>query len=287
MKLFIIGNGFDLAHGYKTSYGTLRKYLSEKEVMVGSFYIPDIFSETSDDDWNNFEELLEDYDFVHWGASYTENIYIDDDKEQDRNMSYNNGLNEYFREISNLLPQKIKKELCIFIEKETQNKVSKIEWIRKLFDEESFFINFNYSFLLENIYNISENKICHIHGTIFNEDEIVFGHGNINLTEDIEAEEFDLASPEKKLTNLNAKFKKNYQLQKLIDFLQSKVPKEIIIIGHSCGIVDYKYYEELHKKYSGTKWIFYYYDEKTKCQIERMIKTIGTRNSKLKPNGRI
>ena len=287
MKLFIIGNGFDLAHGYKTSYGTLRKYLSEKEVMVGSFYIPDIFSETSDDDWNNFEELLEDYDFVHWGASYTENIYIDDDKEQDRNMSYNNGLNEYFREISNLLSQKIKKELCIFIEKETQYKVSKIEWIRKLFDEESFFINFNYSFLLENIYNISENKICHIHGTIFNKGEIIFGHGNTNLKEDIEADEFDLAYPQNKLVNLNAKFKKDYQLQKLKNFLQSKVPKEIIIIGHSCGIVDYKYYEELHKKYSGTKWIFYYYDEKTKYQIERMIKTIGIRNSKLKPNGRI
>lgn len=284
MKLFIIGNGFDLAHGYKTSYGTLRKYLSEKEVMVGSFYIPDIFSETSDDDWNNFEELLEDYDFVHWGASYTENIYIDDDKEQDRNMPYNNGLNEYFREISNLLPQKIKKELCIFIEKETQNKVSKIEWIRKLFDEESFFINFNYSFLLENIYNISENKICHIHGTIFNEGEIIFGHGNTNLKEDIEADEFDLAYPQNKLVNLNAKFKKDYQLQKLKNFLQSKVPKEIIIIGHSCGIVDYKYYEELHKKYSGTKWIFYYYDEKTKCQIERMIKTIGIKGVCIKQN---
>ena len=128
---------------------------------------------------------------------------------------------------------------------------------------------------MENIYNISENKICHIHGTIFNEGEIIFGHGNTNLKEDIEADEFDLASPENNLTNLNAKFKKNYQLQKLIDFLQAKEPKEIIIIGHSCGIVDYKYYAELHKKYPKTKWTFYYYDEKTKCLIERMIKTIG------------
>lgn len=284
MRLFIIGNGFDLLHEYNTKYLDFKKYLDKERIEIGSFYLSDIFNETSEDEWNDFEELLGDYDFVHWGSSYSENIYVEDDKEQDRNMSHNNGLNDYFREISFLLPQKIKKELCVFIEKETQNNSSQKEWIKKLFDNESLFINFNYSFLLEKNYKISENKICHIHGTIFDEDEIVFGHGNINLTEDIEAEEFDLASPEKKLTNLNAKFKKNYQLQKLIDFLQAKEPGEIIIIGHSCGIVDYKYYAELHKKYPETKWTFYYYDEDTKNKIEKMIKIVGMKDVTIKQN---
>ena len=93
-----------------------------------------------------------------------------------------------------------------------------------------------------------------------------------------------MAYPQNKLVNLNAKFKKDYQLQKLQNFLQSKVPKEIIIIGHSCGIVDYKYYEELHKKYSGTKWIFYYYNEDTKNKIEEMIKIVGMKDVTIKQN---
>lgn len=29
MKLYIIGNGFDMAHGLKTSYGAFDKYLTE------------------------------------------------------------------------------------------------------------------------------------------------------------------------------------------------------------------------------------------------------------------
>ena len=108
MRLFIIGNGFDLLHECNTKYLDFKKYLDKESIEIGSFYLSDIFNETCEDEWNNFEELLEDYNFVHWGSSYSENIYVEDDKEQDRNMSYNNGLNEYFREISNLLPQKIK-----------------------------------------------------------------------------------------------------------------------------------------------------------------------------------
>lgn len=100
MKLFIIGNGFDLAHGYKTSYGNFREYLSKEGTMAGSFYIPDIFSDAFKSDWSNFEQLLEDYDFVDWGSSYISDIYVKDNREQDRNMSYNNRLNDSYHEIA-------------------------------------------------------------------------------------------------------------------------------------------------------------------------------------------
>lgn len=85
MRLFIIGNGFDLLHEYNTKYLDFKKYLDKERIEIGSFYLSDIFYETSEDEWNNFEELLEDYDFVHWGSSYSENIYVEDDKDQDRN----------------------------------------------------------------------------------------------------------------------------------------------------------------------------------------------------------
>lgn len=39
--------------------------------MEGAFYIPDIFSDASESDWSNFEQLLEDYDFVDLGHHMT------------------------------------------------------------------------------------------------------------------------------------------------------------------------------------------------------------------------
>ena len=79
-------------------------------------------------------------------------------------------------------------------------------------------------------------------------------------------------------------FYKTIQLDKLNDFLLAKELEEIIIRGHSCGIVDYKYFEELHKKYPAIKWTFYYYDEETKCKIEAMIKTLGIKKVNIKHN---
>ena len=84
--------------------------------MEGAFYIPDIFSDDSESDWSNFEQLLEDYDFVDWGSSYASDINVEDDKEQDRNMTYNNRLNDSYHMIAFSLQSTIRAELCNFIE---------------------------------------------------------------------------------------------------------------------------------------------------------------------------
>ena len=44
MNLFIIGNGFDLAHGLKTSYEDFRRYLLEEcpDADPGEFLMPDV-----------------------------------------------------------------------------------------------------------------------------------------------------------------------------------------------------------------------------------------------------
>lgn len=44
-------------------------------------------------------------------------------------------------------------------------------------DENNFFITFNYTKTLEEIYGINENYICHIHGYIDEDSNILVGHG--------------------------------------------------------------------------------------------------------------
>lgn len=259
MKLFIIGNGFDLAHGYKTSYGNFREYLSEKGTMAGSFSIPDIFSDASKSDWSNFEQLLEDYDFVDWGSSYASDIDVEDDKEQDRNMSYNNRLNDSYREIAYSLPSTIKAELCSFIEDATASKSNKIESVENLIKPRDLFVTFNYSFTLESVYNVQKTQILHIHKTIYNEDEIIFGHGNQYLRSNPNPPEFNLSNPAGQLCNLNAEFKKNYQLPALIDFLEKKHVTQIIIMGHGLGSIDERYFQTINSLFPILYLITYYF----------------------------
>lgn len=259
MKLFIIGNGFDLAHGYKTSYGSFREYLSEKGTMSGSFNIPDIFSDASKSDWSNFEQLLEDYDFVDWGSSYASNIYVEDDKEQDRNMSYNNRLNDSYREIASFLPSTIRTELCSFIEEATSQRAYKIESVEKLIKPRDLFVTFNYSFTLEDLYKIQKTRILHIHKTIYSEDEIIFGHGNQYLKSNPNPPEFDLSNPAGQLCNLNSEFKKVYQISALINFLDKKQVTQIIIMGHGLGDIDSRYFQKLNTLFSHLSLITYYF----------------------------
>ena len=273
MKLFIIGNGFDLAHGYKTSYGNFREYLSEKGIMAGAFFIPDIFNDASEDDWSNFEELLEDYDFVDWGSSYASNIYVEDDNQQDRNMSYNNRLNDSYREIAYSLPSTIKAELCSFIETATAHKSNKIESVENLIKPRDLFVTFNYSFTLEEVYKIKKNQILHIHKTIYSEDEIIFGHGNQYLRSNPNPPEFDLSNPAGQLCNLNSEFKKNYQVPALIDFLEKKHVTQIIIMGHGLGVIDERYFQKINLLFPNLSLITYYfhYDKNLKNPYNQLI----------------
>nr|WP_318741990.1 AbiH family protein [uncultured Treponema sp.] len=273
MKLFIIGNGFDLAHGYKTSYGSFREYLSEKGTMEGAFYIPDIFSEASESDWSNFEQLLEDYDFVDWGAAYASDIYVEDDRQQDSNMSYNNRLNDSYREIASYLPSTIRTELCSFIEEATSHKASKIESVEKLIKPRDLFVTFNYSFTLEDLYKVKKTQILHIHKTIYCENEIIFGHGNQYLKSNPNPPEFDLSNPAGQLCNLNYEFKKNYQISSLINFLDKKHVTQIIILGHGLGNIDSRYFQKLNTLFPHFSFITYYfhYDKNLKNPYNQTI----------------
>ena len=259
MKLFIIGNGFDLAHGYKTSYGSFREYLSKRGTMSGSFNIPDIFNDASKSDWSNFEQLLEDYNFVEWGTSYVTDIDVEDEKEQDSNMSYNNRLNDSYREISISLPLTIRTELCYFIEQATSHRTNTIDMVDKLIKPRDLFVTFNYSFTLEEIYNIQKSQILHIHKTLYSEDEIIFGHGNQDLKSIPNQPEFDLSNPARQLCNLNYEFKKNYQIFSLINFLDKKHVTQIIILGHGLGNIDSRYFQKLNTLFPDLSLITYYF----------------------------
>lgn len=301
MKLFIIGNGFDLAHGLPTSFNPDFKNITEVHEQISDFW--DIYQSINSNIWSDFENCLAHPDF-----NQLEEIFRE--YEPDFSSDYESDRNSIIIQVD--LNGRLKESLCDFANQAEQEVVNKkaLSKFSRYFNHDDLFISFNYTHTLKKLYKITSNRILHIHGEV-GKDNLLLGYpegefqpdlyyydpigkGQVHIAADYreyikqmqKSESIDFYTREAcmRLYGKAESFCKKIKLDKMNDFLQAKEPEEIIIIGHSCGIVDYKYYEELHKKFPEIKWMFYYYDEDTKNKIEEMIKIVGMKDVTIKQN---
>lgn len=195
-NLFIIGNGFDLGHGMKTAMTDFKSWLEENYFTYSNghyFYIsyPELLHDgydvsdnaefvmycienTDDGDWNKFETALGK---INWHAFFDE---VDDvyDKEGDLDgwktlyarEDHGSALYFHSQSFSHLFTEWI----------DSLDHPEIISRNSFLIDKaNSFFLSFNYTRTLEDIYRITPNLICHIHG--LKGGEIVIGHCNDNF----------------------------------------------------------------------------------------------------------
>lgn len=217
-KLFIVGNGFDLAHGFKTRYTDFRDWLKLSILNIRENYdfnlipkLPDLienrdgdyFADTDENKrffywlfenvkncnnyenndylWQDFESNLSELDLE--SVMFIEDVFTSDNKIED---------NERSNDIANQLRIAIEGIPCIFNEWVKNIELdydSKIKTIDNLLNGDNLFLTFNYTETLENIYDLPMDKICHIHGARFdnynntysyeeNESLLIIGHNN-------------------------------------------------------------------------------------------------------------
>lgn len=167
-KLFILGNGFDIAHGLPTQYHYFRNYLKQiQEVEANEFdnrnraSIITYFDRLCDgSDWKDIEYALGLFPLYIEGY----NPQIDNRKEKEEYVFYQSSLLleviYAFRRWAN--------SIAIDDAKPKNN-------FTKIIQSGDFaFLTFNYTPILERIYNIQETEICHIHGK--QGGQIVMGH---------------------------------------------------------------------------------------------------------------
>jgi hypothetical protein len=203
--LYIIGNGFDLYHGAESSYWYFREYLLRcaPEVVMSfdlyfgpknlwrSFRRTDDFIEcllfnkntypeviwTGQYLWSDFEKYLSELNrekVLTILDFYLPKYNTDDDR-----FSYS----DYFLPIERLREQ-------IYIAT-FEMKFRFHKWINTLnykrgfrrkmlsFDENSLFLNFNYTLFLESEYKIPNEQICYIHGSRKDKyGSLVLGHND-------------------------------------------------------------------------------------------------------------
>ena len=171
-NLYIIGNGFDKHHEIPSGYWDFHEWLIEKDPELVE-QIDDLYG-YSDDLWGNFEVELGNLDIPSVASEiYSENPA--DEMSEHFERTYHAGaivagdtVGEIYNKIREMFPEWVKSLPAA----DTCKKI-------KIDKEDSFFITFNYTDTLLDVYGIPLYDILFIHGRASDSATrfLVLGHG--------------------------------------------------------------------------------------------------------------
>lgn len=299
--LFIIGNGFDGAHGLCTSYEDFREYLCEEygvdeeacdvippppEVMTGpkgdlifdreeaAAFLTGLISAAEPEGarWSDLEASLGRLDYAEAFDFLPD--YFDEDGDLDdwRTVYSNDELGQNLR----IIVPVIREFFSEWIGRIQLNGVRAKKNFKERIDEESLFLTFNYTETLERAYGVSPERICHIHGK--RGQEIFFGHGDKEDHTDAYMRRH--IGAENALSGLDSLLRKDTKraFQAHQDFFE-KAGDEIdavYSIGFSYGDVDLFYVKELCRRLSDQAvWYLDDYDEDKLPGYQQKIRESG------------
>ena len=270
--LYIIGNGFDRYHGLLTAYEDFKKH-AETNTKHGADLLECFYSPESL--WSEFEKCL-------------------------ANPNYNALLKRCEIEMSRLPNDATKEDawhnVCHEISAEVQWLFS--DWINSLdiktekklnLTYDAQFLVFNYTHVLEDVYNIDSSQICYIHDDYENYIPIDIGSGIINTKRYIVGADKNLIDNSFNQSDLfDANLMQIYRryiskdvyaimetpkwktfISKLSDNISS-----IYVLGHSASPVDQPYFEEINRCLPKAKWFYaereYGCEDGVKCNLNKI-----------------
>lgn len=280
--LYIIGNGFDRAHGLPSGYLDFRAWLEvhNKELL---YDIEDIWG-NSTQLWSDFERALGIVDYRSVEEKYRDYGLVE----------YAEG-NRKLREVHPELPPSehhaIESKLKPLVKRiriafnewaETLNRlIERYKPILKL-EKNAFYITFNYTETLEVLYNIPKECILHIHGRANSNEEILFGHGKTYIEVQNEVEHLHPTSASVAIGDFSlwiGSLHKNvyYNLYKQSPIISRNVIniESIYILGYSFSEIDAAYIDDVFKRTyrSEPMWNISYYTAEDKEKIMNFINT--------------
>ena len=230
MKILIIGNGFDLNLGLKTSYKDFIESSQFQNLVDSENSMALYFNEKNEiNNWVDIEREI---------TAFSTNITNEGFNLKEDFNSIKNALMEYLEEAQN---------------KEIDENSKAFEIIKEL-DTVDYIFNFNYTnsiLRIANILNIQflEDKHCYIHGSL-KEQNIIFG-----------------VEDDARVQSNHIFFKKAYNKNHGIYNVKSTLVREneIIIFGHSLGVTDSSYFKSyINDRSTFDDYVnlkFYYYGE--------------------------
>lgn len=272
--LYIIGNGFDIHAGLATRYSDFRFWLENQypfiyENMQATYNM-------NGEWWNDFE--------VQLGKLYIKN-YVKNFAQQ------NKPINEVIEEIEQR--KKIAKEdnilPCMFFNSPCARRLRGLldvlqycfeKWVEScqrgitnpkyinIEKEDSFFITFNYTDLIEILYNIPEERVLHIHGRSSKHERLIYGHNQhfngSTKSYDEEKINFELG---KYYKNPYEHIYKHIELREILRNVEY-----VHIYGFSFSSVDKDYIDWIYSNVTSySQWEISWFSEIDKNRIDKFV----------------
>jgi hypothetical protein len=252
-RLYIIGNGFDLHHGIKSSYWAFGEFLRVTD--PDTFQVVERYFDTSDDFWSNFEERLAYFDAETLIEDASEFLvgYGADDWSDSYHHDYQYQIDRAVQAISRTM----RTHFAAWIRQLVIPAPADVAELHVAIDPAATFLNFNYTSSLQCLYGVPESHILHIHGSgLDQEADLVLGHG-WEPQENLDPYRFE-RDPEAADTRviegqsiIDRYFKDTFKptLQIILAnrafFSSLTQTSEIWVMGHSLADVDLPYLEEV------------------------------------------
>lgn len=290
-SLVIIGNGFDIMHGVKSSYIDFSKTIGKNCSLR---FEMETYLDTGDL-WFNLEEALGKLNYSMFLNQTVLDMWLEDFD------AYNPDAQaaDFFAAVETAIAP------TFTIPRELNQRFRK--WVKTLSIEstnrpfsvlhgEYKVLCFNYTEFIEDLYGANPDNICYIHGCRKNRgkgkpDELILGHKA--GTEEEQWEKVDLKP---------IRFKNSYKryvfeaametavreaawydestIKKCDEIIKNHMSffdglsdtKAIYVIGHSLAEVDYPYFEEVKKHCKAARWIIGYHSYDDMMRLCEMVK---------------
>lgn len=283
--LYIIGNGFDIHTGLATRYADFRLWLENNYPFIyeNMQAVYDIDAEW----WNDFETQLGNLDINRFVLRFTPpGKSIDEIKAEAKRK-------REFEERYNIPPSLrfdsyCAKRLCGLLDvlqycfekwvDNCQRSIRTPKYVH-IVKEDSFFVNFNYTDVLEILYEIPEERVLHIHGRSSKHERLIYGHNKFlygsSMSNDEEQVSFELSKYHK---NPYKYVYKHQELQEIV-----KDVEYVHIYGFSFSPVDEDYMDWFFNNVSATsQWEISWFSEEDKNRIDKFILDHWSLNDRLK-----
>ena len=243
--LYIIGNGFDLAHGMKTSYEDFHQWMLNNGDFSAVNRLESLYPNIINNEgrWCDVESALGSISLQD-AINYDRNFQECPDEINEENSSHDAYIcGENLKNAVDILPGLLRDWVASISTKDLCP--------RFRINKGAKFLSFNYTRTLENVYQIKTDSILHIHETIVGNRPLVVGYGEGRF-------EGDEYVPDDEMIDVSLIKNILSHCRKPVDaILKEPIPKTwfeslskisfVIVYGHSCSKVDKPYFETVVK----------------------------------------
>lgn len=295
-SLVIIGNGFDIMHGVKSSYWEFQKTIGKNNSLRREM---ELYLDTGDL-WSNLEDSLGRLNYSMFLNPYVIDMWLDtygaydpDCQAADFTAAVEDAIAPTFN-IPRELNYRFKKWIKTLKVESDHRPFSMLYGDYKV-------LNFNYTEFVETLYGAKRENICYIHGCRRTEkgkrpDEIILGH-KPGMEEEhwdkVELKPFKFKNPYKRyilesameMATREASWYDDSTTKKCDEIIKNHKDffdglcgiEEVFVIGHSLSEVDYPYFEEVRRK-CDAKWQIGYHSLDDMKRLIALVNKLGLKD---------